>query len=186
MNELWKFNTANGQWTWVSGTNLKDQVSSYGTKGIASVANTPGSRRNTVSWTDLNGNLWLFGGRESYIAFDYYVYNDLWKFNPLTSEWTWVSGANVFKQGSTFGTQGVPSATNIPSSREDAIGWTDSAGNLRLLGGSGLDAFDNESLLHDTWSYNIATNEWTWTSVHVAARKRAPGTFAPEAVPFIP
>lgn len=48
---------------WVNGTPNFQHWSIYGTKGVASLVNTPGARWGAVSWTDLNGNLWLFGER---------------------------------------------------------------------------------------------------------------------------
>jgi hypothetical protein len=50
------------EWTWVSGDNVAQQPAVYGTKGVPSVNNKPGSRNGAVSWRDANGNLWLFGG----------------------------------------------------------------------------------------------------------------------------
>ena len=34
----------------------------YGTQGTGTTSTTPGARFGANSWTDLNGNLWLFGG----------------------------------------------------------------------------------------------------------------------------
>ena len=34
----------------------------YGTQGVSSPSNVPGSRDSSISWIDLNGTLWLFGG----------------------------------------------------------------------------------------------------------------------------
>jgi len=34
----------------------------YGTKGTGTTNTMPGSRYNPNSWTDLDGNLWVFGG----------------------------------------------------------------------------------------------------------------------------
>ena len=49
-------------WTWVSGDATIDQSGVYGTKGEGDAANKPGSRDSSISWIDLSGNLWLFGG----------------------------------------------------------------------------------------------------------------------------
>ena len=60
LNDLWEF--SNGQWTWMSGSNTVDPIGVYGTKGTASPSNVPGARTSAASWTDADGNLWLFGG----------------------------------------------------------------------------------------------------------------------------
>ena len=65
-NDLWEFNPANKEWTWVSGSNNVDPNLTvpgvYGTLGIAAVGNVPGARQYAVSWIDSSGSLWLFGG----------------------------------------------------------------------------------------------------------------------------
>ena len=62
MNDLWKFNPSTNLWTWIKGSEFIRQGSVYGTKGTPSVNNTPGARAYSVSWTDANGDLWLYGG----------------------------------------------------------------------------------------------------------------------------
>lgn len=60
LNDLWKYSA--GQWTWIAGSELANQPGSYGTQGTPAPGNTPGARNGAVSWTDLSGTLWLFGG----------------------------------------------------------------------------------------------------------------------------
>jgi hypothetical protein len=66
LNDLWKFNPSTKQWTWMGGSstvpNANDcQPGIYGTQGVASANNVPGGRSYAASWTDANGNVWLFG-----------------------------------------------------------------------------------------------------------------------------
>lgn len=150
------------QWTWVGGSNTITQFGIYGTKGVASTSNIPGHRRFSISWKDATGNLWLFGGYGFAASVGGYL-NDLWKYNPGTNEWTWVSGSNGSNQVGIYGTKGVPSTSNIPGGRESAISWTDAAGNLWLFGGEGYSS-SGFGYLNDLWKFNIATNEWTWVS----------------------
>lgn len=35
--------------------------------------------------------------------------NDLWKYNPDTYQWTWMSGSDIINQPGTYRTTGVPS-----------------------------------------------------------------------------
>ena len=60
------FNFTNAQQTlnstWISGSNSINQYGIYGTQGIASSSNIPGSRAASISWIDSNNNFWLFGG----------------------------------------------------------------------------------------------------------------------------
>src|SRR5690349_11380788 len=80
LNDLWKFNPSNNQWTWVKGDNSIEQYARYGTQGTAHANNKPGANYASISWTDNNGNLWLFGGF-GYTDGDFGFLNDLWKFN---------------------------------------------------------------------------------------------------------
>jgi hypothetical protein len=134
----------------------------YGTLGTPSPANVPGGRDSAVSWTDIYGNLWLFGG-SGYDSTDSSAsLDDLWEFNPSTVEWTWMGGgstegAYTGEVPGVCGTLGVPSATDIPGGRFGATGWTDSSGNFWLFGGEAFDCSGNSGWLNDLWEYLSAT-----------------------------
>jgi len=133
LDDLWKFDGES--WTWVSGDCIKDDPGVYGTRGIAEGSNQPGARSDAVSWTDAEGNLWLFGGYgyDRYGAEGYL--NDLWKFDGVN--WVWVSGDNTNYEMGSYGSLGVAAGTNKPGSRSGAVGWVDSNDNLWLYGGHG-------------------------------------------------
>jgi hypothetical protein len=76
LNDLWKYTISNGQWAWMSGSNLVNQSGTYGTQGTPAPGNVPGALILPAGWTDTSGNLWLFGG----VSNDYY--NDLWMYAP--------------------------------------------------------------------------------------------------------
>jgi hypothetical protein len=158
LNDLWKWNIASGQWTWVSGSIMTDQAGTYGTKGVPAPANFPGARSTSVSWTDSSGNLWLFGG-EGFVASGPEYLNDLWEFNIASGQWTWVSGSNQGRQAGTYGTKGVPAPSNVPGARYQSVSSTDSSENLWLFGGA-----DESGTLNDLWKFNIASGQWTWVS----------------------
>jgi hypothetical protein len=151
--DLWKYNPVTNQWTWMKGTAVPNDQGSYGTIGISSPANRPPARaEGVVTWVDLSGNFWLFGG------ISVYQKNDLWKYTISTNEWTWVKGPNNSSDPGLYGTIGVPGIANNPCARwKTGAGWTDNAGDLWLFGGATIN-----SVLNDLWRYHIATNEWTW------------------------
>ena len=139
----------------------------YGTQGQPSVANIPGGRLGPVSWTDKDGNFWLFGGAGLDSAETFGFLNDLWEFNPSTKGWTWVSGSNTIAafnggQPGIYGRQGAPAPANTPGGRSGALGWTDANGNLWLFGGAGFDAAGTSGNLNDLWEFIPSTGEWTW------------------------
>ena len=189
LNDLWKFDPAALEWTWVSGDNVVNQRGTYGTQGTASPSNVPGAREQAASWIDSSGRLWLFGGFgcDSTTA-NYHYLNDLWKFDPTTLEWTWVSGNNVVNQEGTYGTQGIASPSNVPGARYLAASWIDSQGKLWLFGGFGCDSTTaNFSYLNDLWKFDPTTLEWTWVSgnnvVNQGGTYGTKGTAAPSNVP---
>ena len=95
LNDLWEFNPSTGQWTWMSGSaensiycpilgNWCGQIGVYSSYQVPSLATVPGGRYDAASWSDLEGNVWLFGG----IGLDANSIagrqNDLWEFQPNT------------------------------------------------------------------------------------------------------
>ena len=153
-----------GQWTWQGGSDTVNASGVYGTLGTAAAGNLPGARYWTSSWTDSSGDFWLFGG-VGYDATGATGYlNDLWRYTPSTGQWTWIGGGNGHNAGGVYGTQGTPSAANVPGARQAASSWTDSSGNLWLFGGIGYDSTGATGNLNDLWRYTPSTGQWTWIS----------------------
>jgi N-acetylneuraminic acid mutarotase len=147
--------------TWVKGSNTAGASSNYGTQNVPALTNTPGQRHGCAKWVDASGNLWFFGGEAPTGNW----WNDLWKYNPTTNEWTWIRGSNTPNAIAVFGTQGVSSPSNEPGAREFPAYWTDNAGNFWMFGGKGYDTNPTPTIvgkLADLWKYNPTTNEWTW------------------------
>ena len=129
-NDLWKYDPAINEWTWMSGANFQSDPGNYGVKCVASATNLPAYRyENRSCWTDQCGNFYMFGGVGAG------VYNDLWYYNVAANMWTWVSGENILNSQGLFGTQGISSALNVPPSRTGSSSWLDANGNLWLFGG---------------------------------------------------
>jgi len=149
INDLWKFDGTN--WIWVSGSNLINQMGTYGTQGVAAAGNVPGARLFASSWIDGSGNRWLFGGQGYDSAGTLGYLNDLWKFDG--TNWAWVSGSNVVNQKGTYGTQGMVAAGNMPGARWNAIRWIDASGNLWLFGGLSYDSAGTYGITSDLWRY---------------------------------
>jgi N-acetylneuraminic acid mutarotase len=175
-NDLWKYSPALGEWTWVSGSNSPNAAAVYGTQGVAAAGNMPGSRAQAISWADTAGNFWLFGGTDS----NGNALNDLWKYNPSSGEWTWMSGSNTPGAGGVSGTEGISAPANVPGARFRAIAWSDGAGNLWLFGGVGFDSVGGFSVLNDLWRYSPTSGQWAWMSGSNAAN--ANGTYGTQGI----
>lgn len=167
MNDLWKYEPVADMWTWVGGTNLGNQNGVYGTQGSPSTANIPGGRGGAVGWVDAAGMFWMYGGNGYTSATTTMErLSDLWKYNPITNEWTWVSGGNVTGSAANmgnYGTRNVTASTNRPGGRsQPAVIWKDSLGHFYMLGGYGYGSTSTLGPLNDIWKFNPVTAEWTW------------------------
>jgi N-acetylneuraminic acid mutarotase len=164
LNDLWTYSPITRQWTWISGGNGINAIGVYGTLGAALAGNVPGARYSAVSWIDSSGNLWLFGGFGYDSTGTAGKLNDLWKYSPSSSQWTWVGGGNEDNAIGVYGTRAVGSAANVPGSRQAAISWTDKSGDLWLFGGYGYDSAGGVGYLNDLWKYSSSAGQWTWIS----------------------
>lgn len=155
-----------GMWTWKKGSNAANSNGSYGVQGVSSPLNEPPARYEAAQWTDAAGNLWLYGG-----GIGMQRLADLWKYDAVLGEWTWMHGSSVPNSLAVFGTQGVPAPANTPGGIGfGASTWTDAAGNLWLYGGDNGTA----APYGDLWKFDPAINMWTWV--------KGPGTPGPAPV----
>jgi len=86
--------------------------------------------------------------------------------------WTWMHGPSANSIGN-YGTQGLPSPTNLPSEGYEGCEWTDLNGNFWYYGGtvSVTSSVDSYSAL---WKFDPISNMWTWIN--------GPNTLTPFAV----
>jgi gliding motility-associated-like protein len=150
--DLWKYNIATNEWTWMHGPNTTPQPANYGTLQVPAATNLPpGAFENEAGWVDNSSNLWMYGSE----------YDAMWKFDISINQWTWMSGQS---QGAlipvNYGQRGVPAATNTPGSRTIFTNFTDRCGNFWFYGSS-RDPF-NAPQTREMWMYNPTTYLWTW------------------------
>ncbi len=156
LNDLWRYNISTNEWTWMKGDSIPYQKGNYGVQGIPSIFNNPRCREEAAtSWTDNQGNLWLFGGAD--FGFPGGTLNDLWKYDVSSNVWTWMKGDSIADQSGTYGIQGVEHPSYNPKARCVYSHWKDATGKLWIFGG-----FHKWGLLNDIWRYNPATNNWAW------------------------
>ena len=86
------------------------------------------------------------------------VANVLVTCGPLAQAWTWLGGSDAPDATTVFGRRGVAAATNAPGARKGGGVWTDSKGNLWLLGGEN----SNLQFANDLWLFDRSTRQWTW------------------------
>ncbi len=155
-------NTCEAQtWTWLKGRTNASAAAVYGTLGVPGATNTPGARYSPTAWTGADGRFYLFGGSGDAVSGAAYL-NDLWRFDPVTTNWTWIKGNPGINSNGIYGVRGNAGSTNRPGARQEGLGWTDAAGNLYLFGGYGYGASGGVGRLNDVWRFDPATTNWTW------------------------
>jgi hypothetical protein len=187
-----------GLWTWMGGIREpwnylrgKCWEPVFGNMGSAQAENTPSRRLHPAFWRTKDGALWLFGGRAQVCGEDeiglpsdeFHSMNDLWRFDPITLLWTWMSGSSsTSAQEPNFGEMGVPSLENTPPPRQQAAFWTDDDGKLWLFGGT-----SDDGNLNDLWRFDPGDNTWTWvggsSTVNDAGNDGTFGEFSSKAQP---
>lgn len=157
-NDLWKYSPISNEWVWMHGPKYGASMSGfYGTMGVPSVLNNPPSLGyGSNCWTDSLGDLWLYSGWNFPRLNDF---DELWRYRITTNEWTWMKGDYTISKAPIYGLKGVPSDTNTPGGRAECKSAWVFNNKLWLFGGS-IAGFTK----NDLWSYDIATNNWTWES----------------------
>lgn len=146
-NDLWKFNINTKRWVWISGTNSSNQYGVYGTQGTTNATNMPGSREKGKTWTDGQGNSWLFGGN-GYSASNFGNLNDLWKYDVSTNQWTWMKGSNLAGQLEVTSGLGISDSNNTPPANINSLNWNDNTNNFWL--------YTNGTM----WKFDTTTSNW--------------------------
>ncbi|HYB61802.1 MAG TPA: kelch repeat-containing protein [Methylomirabilota bacterium] len=138
---------------------------------------TPGGRVFPATWTDAQGNKWLFGGNgypfpnplvptsETLPG----LLNDLWVYDQAIGGWlpanlpTFINTSGYWQDDTTplesedasgyYGTLGA-STGGTPGARWGSSTWTDGSGNLWMFGGQGYDSSTEDfTLLNDIWEW---------------------------------
>jgi len=160
LNDLWKYSIGTDMWTWVGGSNSLNQSGLYGSLGVPSTTNIPGARSQSGTWI-VGTNLYLFGG-DGYSASSPGYLGDIWRYDMIAGQWTWLKGSTAPYLSANHGTQNVATIATTPGSRCHANTWKDNLGNLWIGGGFGSYSGFGTCSWGDLWMYSISANNWTW------------------------
>ncbi len=165
--DIWKFNvngSANGgSWEHVKGGQALNQGGVAGVQGEANALNVPGGRKYFAMDISENNIIWMMGGRARSTTNIEGNLGDLWKFNPTTTEWTFVTGAESDNADETFlnnFTKGEITSMHI-GSRKHFDMTIDESGTIWLFGGM-LNA--NTRKGKDLWKFDSNTGVFTFIS----------------------
>ncbi|MEX0692213.1 MAG: hypothetical protein WD934_07650 [Gemmatimonadales bacterium] len=152
-DDLWRFDGTS--WTWMAGDSTPGRTPVYGSRGVTSAGNTPGTRMPGAQWLDPLGRRWMFGAGTAFEG-----RSDLWRHDE--SGWVWIAGDSTVGQWPRHGQLGVPDAQNTPGVRFGTGSWT-TGSFLWFLGGGGLNANAAATFaLGDVWRFD--GSGWAWVA----------------------
>ena len=160
--DLWEYDISEDLWSYHIGPRkVCTTAGRYGELGSASALNKPGCRRRAAAWSDMEGNLWMFGGdgidssQASLSVFSHSkLLSDVWYYNLETGMWAWKGGEKSGDQKGKFGKKGQSSDDNLPGSRCESVSWM-MENYLYLFGGVGHDAYGKDGYLNDIWQLDV-------------------------------
>jgi N-acetylneuraminic acid mutarotase len=151
MNDLWKYEYFNNQFTILKGSNIPNEAPVFGQKNIPDQNNTPGSLAGGTCYT-IGNSLFYFGGIDNANQ----PFNALWQYNVSTNQWAWIKGENTCCATPVFGTKGVEAIQNTP------VIYTEGGPPLSWLYQNKLYVYENANQQINHWQLNTFTNNWTW------------------------
>jgi gliding motility-associated-like protein len=165
-DELWKYNIATNEWTLVRTSPFTFNVKpSYGTLGVASPTNNPGSMEEIKSgYITADNKLWMFGGYHNYFdGTPPLSSQELWSYDISTDQWTWEKGSqNASNVAGTYGSLGIGNPSNEPPPRASYTKWKDRDDNFYVF--SGLLNFSSGTVFNDVWKFDQNSKNWIWIS----------------------
>jgi len=180
LNDLWKYDPATNIWIWLKGSNSTDHIGVYGIQGTENELNTPGGRMHTSGWIGPDENIWVFGGM-GYASINGGMsaerLNDLWKYDPLSNQWTWITGSDIHNSLSVYGERLIPAFINTPGARSDFMTWSNERG-LWLFGGNGFPGSSQQTFgqQNDLWRFGYDT----LTFITPTETIKLPNVFSPD------
>eukprot|EP01122_Echinamoeba_exundans_P009235 TRINITY_DN3217_c0_g2_i1.p1 TRINITY_DN3217_c0_g2~~TRINITY_DN3217_c0_g2_i1.p1 ORF type:complete len:899 (+),score=96.05 TRINITY_DN3217_c0_g2_i1:110-2806(+) len=140
-NEFWSYEISTRQWTLMATPSSESRTSNA----------YPGLLYYGFAFSVDNNQLFIFGGsgRNGFS-------NALWRYKIDVGTWTFMGGNGT----SSYGSIGVPDASNYPPPRRGASGGYDPVNRRVVVVGSTPSV--ETAFGSDVWSYDVDNNVWTW------------------------
>jgi gliding motility-associated-like protein len=150
MSDMWMYNPVTNLWTWMAGSTAVNANATFTQKCTPGSGNPAGLWDNYCCWTDDCGRFWVHGGQNNTGTSDM-----TWAFDPVSLQFSWVTGSTGVNLIGNFGTQNTPATTNSPPSLRGHQSFRAANGDLWLFGGSNA----NWTQFYNTvWRYQIDPN----------------------------
>jgi hypothetical protein len=161
-NDVWRYSITSNEWTWISGDSIvQDSIATENGQCVATEYNLPACRYENRACWQIGDNFLVLGG----LPLNGRGFNDLWSYNVLLNEWTWVSGATTPNPNYHYGIKTISNPLNSPPGRFGSIGWRDNQCNLWFFGGVYYDfSLGSYICLNDMWRYTLDSTCIQFTS----------------------
>ncbi len=164
MGDIWKYDITSGIWNWMSGDSTANPQGVYGPVGVPSTNNSPLARNTQFYWKDDSYNLWLAGG-ENYISSQFY--NDVWKFNSKTLEWTLIQGTATPDTTNITTGDCIHDINNRQGGRYQNRATWNICNNV-ILNYGGFKTLDGFTNINDLWGFLPTQNVWVRINHHAS------------------
>lgn len=178
LTQIWEWSNVYNSWRFIKGPksteseNLQGNYPSHPNTNC-SIHHFPSSRAAASTWL-VDGILYFFGGGnfgENQISdsifffadgnFQFRTQNDLWRFDPITNIFCWISGPKDANQDDHIDSKYIFNANNVPPGLLGSVTWSDSM-NSKLYLGFGLKIGGIAS--NSIFIFDISRNSWKLTN----------------------
>lgn len=177
LNDLWRYNVSNNQWTWMAGDSVPNRGAKHSGQNSEASDNTPGARESGTFWASGDGReLYLFGGFSTYAGYEYY--GDVWAFNIGSQKWRLIKFSvydAVGCRGQTFGPPDQFAPGTYPGCRLGATAVTDGT-KAYMFGGSSPNAFSHQFFMFSDYNHYLPQNN-QWASIDFPLTLNQPGRY---------
>lgn len=164
LGDMWEYNVSTGIWTWMGGSSEANSAGKYGIIGQSSDTIYPAARWTNLFWKDNTGDFWVAGGTQYAVN---EMYQDIWKFDPKTLQWTWVKGSDS-PDTAMIGSNCTPDTLDKEGGRYENRAVWKICDDLIINYEGYRDCVNQSEEVNDLWAYQVSRNEWikinTWPS----------------------
>ncbi len=182
-NDMWRYNIATNQWTWMKGPQGGGNAGHYGSINVENPANEPPARTAYSRWKDACGNFYLWGGGDFWIGepSNQNRFSDVWKYDVVTNNWVWVAGSSTGGSEGSYNQYCTDNGITGPRARTFNSTAQVLAATDVFVGYAGYLSDSGNVALDDLWVFNSANNEWRW--IGGVQPEAAAGNYGPLGVP---
>jgi N-acetylneuraminic acid mutarotase len=161
-NDLWKFNTKNKKWSWISGLIEPQKKNKKNDRGKFDSNIAPSPRSMSSGWFDsVNNKMYIYGGVGIDSTGNIGGLSDMWVFDIQKEQWNKPNETrNSINSEAKFATLDTYDKQNNPGYRINANYWNQNGDELYMMGGQNKFSPRVVEIERFVWAYNTKLNQW--------------------------